>query len=61
MLEEMARSDGRRLGPDALMAMGSIAEGYRRHAHQLRGQTPKAYGRLKGQAWQRVERLMREK
>ncbi len=58
MLEEMARSDGRRLGPDALMAMGAVAEGYRRHAVELRGATPAAYAKLKGKSWQRVQKLM---
>ena len=58
MLEEMARTDGRRLGPEALMAMGGIAERYRIHAGELRGQTPAAYAKLKGKPWQTVQKLM---
>lgn len=61
MLEEMARSDGRRLGPDALMAMGAIAEGYRRHAAELRAAEPAAYKVLTGKSWKRVRALMEKR
>ena len=46
MLEEMARTHGRRLGPETVLVMGSISERYRRHAGELRGQFPAVFKAL---------------
>ncbi len=43
MLHDMAARNGRRLGPETLLAMGAIAERYRRHAGELRAQFPSVY------------------
>ncbi len=61
MLEAMARSDGRRLSPETLMAMGAISERYRTHAIELRGQVPAAYKALGDKPWGRVRKLMKSK
>jgi CHAD domain-containing protein len=58
MLQEMAATSGRRLGPATIMAMGAIAERYRVHAQELRGQFPGVYRPLRGEDWQRLQKLM---
>lgn len=58
MLEEMASQSGRRLGPSALLAMGAVAERYRQHAVELRGQFPKVYRPLAGEEWRRLLKAM---
>ena len=58
MLHQMAGASGRRLGPPSLLAMGAIAERYRVHAAELRGQFPKVYKPLSGAEWNRLLRLM---
>jgi CHAD domain-containing protein len=58
MLEDMASQSGRRLGPNALLAMGAVAERYRQHAVELRAQFPKVYRPLAGEEWRRLQRTM---
>lgn len=61
MLRGMAETDGKRLGPATLMAMGAISERYRLHAAELRGQFPTVYRPLKGKEWRDFRRLMNER
>lgn len=61
MLQGMAGSSGRRLGPATLMAMGAISESYRSHAVDLRAQFPAVYRPLAGDEWRRLLRLMESK
>lgn len=58
MLHEMAETSGRKLGAPAILAMGAIAERYRVHAQELRGQFPKVYKPLSGGEWRRLRKLM---
>jgi CHAD domain-containing protein len=58
MLQEIAESSGRKLGPATLMAMGVISERYRAHAEQLRGQFPAVYKPIAGEEWRRLFKLM---
>ncbi|KAA0238852.1 MAG: CHAD domain-containing protein [Dehalococcoidia bacterium] len=58
MLDEMARSEWRRLGPETVLAMGSIAERYRRHAAELRGQFPGVYRPMRGREWRRLREVI---
>lgn len=58
MLQEIADSAGRRLGPGTLMVMGSISERYRLDAIELRGRFPEVYKPLAGEEWRRLLRLM---
>ena len=43
LLGELASTSGRRLGPETVLAMGSVQERYRRDAANLRGQFPRVY------------------
>jgi len=58
LLRELAETDGRKLGASTLMAMGAIAERYRQHAADLRGQFPAVYSPLKGRDWRALRTLM---
>jgi hypothetical protein len=58
MLQEVADSSGRRLGPATLMAMGSISERYRLDAIDLRAKFPAVYRPLAGDEWRRLMKLM---
>ena len=58
MLQEIADSAGRRLGPGTLMVMGSISERYRLDAIELRARFPGVYKPLAGEEWRRLLRLM---
>lgn len=58
LLEEVAASSGRRLGPGTLMAMGAISESYRTHAVELRAQFPAVYKPIAGDDWKRLVKLM---
>lgn len=58
LLQELAETEGRKLGPGTLMAMGAIAERYRQHAAELRGQFPAVYAPLKGRDWRALRTLM---
>lgn len=61
MLDEVARSSGRRLSPETLMAMGSISERYRAHAAELRAKFPSVYKPLAGAEWKKLRKLMDER
>ena len=58
MLQEVADSSGRRLGPATLMAMGSISERYRADAVDLRAQFPGVYRPFAGDEWKKLLKLM---
>ena len=58
MLQEVADSSGRRLGPATLMAMGSISERYRTDAVDLRAKFPGVYKPLAGEEWKKLLKLM---
>lgn len=58
MLQEIASSSGKRLGPATLMAMGVISERYRAHADALRAQFPAVYKPIAGDEWRKLYRLM---
>ena len=58
MLQEVADSSGRRLGPATLMAMGSISERYRADAADLRAKFPAVYKALGGDEWKKLLKLM---
>lgn len=49
---------GQRLGPETLMAMGAIAERYRRQAQKLRRAFPGVYRPLTGRDWTRLRRVL---
>ncbi len=58
MLQEIADTSGRKLGPGTLMAMGILSERYRAHAEELRGEFPGVYKPLAGDEWKRLMKLM---
>ena len=58
LLQEIADSSGRRLGPATLMAMGSITERYRLDAIDLRAKFPAVYRPIAGEEWKRLLKLM---
>jgi CHAD domain-containing protein len=58
LLQEIADSSGRRLGPATLMAMGSISERYRQDAANLRARFPAVYKPLAGPEWRSLLKLM---
>jgi len=58
LLQEVADSSGKRLGPQTLMAMGSISERYRLDAIDLRAKFPQVYRPLAGDEWKRLHRSM---
>jgi len=61
MLRETAATQGRRLGPATVLAMGAIAERYRTHAAELRRQFPGVYKPLGGREWRRLRALIEAK
>lgn len=58
LLQEIADTSGKKLGPQTLMAMGSITERYRLDAIELRAKFPGVYKPLAGEEWKRLLRLM---
>ena len=58
LLQEVADTSGRRLGPATLMAMGAISEGYRVDAIDLRAKFPSVYKPLTGAEWKKLGKLM---
>jgi CHAD domain-containing protein len=58
MLHEMAAANARKLGVPSLLAMGAIADRYRRHAEELRAQFPAVYRPLAGEEWRKLQKLM---
>jgi CHAD domain-containing protein len=58
MLEEMARTQSRRLSAATVMAMGAIAERYRQDAISLRQQFPGVWKPLAGDEWTRLRKAL---
>ena len=50
-LRRLASEHAAELPPEAIFAMGEIAERYRRSAVELRARFPKSYARVAGRAW----------
>jgi CHAD domain-containing protein len=50
-LRALAATRGTELPPEAIFAMGELAERYRRRAVELRARVPQAYARVGGKAW----------
>jgi len=61
MLRDTAATQGRRLGPATVLAMGAISERYRTHAAELRRQFPTVYKPLGGREWRRLRALIEAK
>jgi CHAD domain-containing protein len=54
LLEEVARTQSRRLSPGTMLTMGAIAERYRQDAVALRKQFPAVWKRLSGREWKQL-------
>ena len=61
MLRETAARNPHRLGPATLLAMGAIAERYRKHAAELRAQFPSVYRPIGGREWRRLRATVEAK
>jgi triphosphatase len=57
-LRELAAQRGVELGPEAVFAMGEVAERYRASMDEVLGGVPKAYAKLVGRAWKRLRKRM---
>jgi CHAD domain-containing protein len=57
LLNDLASSSGRRLGPETLLAMGATQERYRVHAAEHRTHFPAVYRPLAGQ-WRTLEKAL---
>lgn len=57
-LRGLAKEHGGELPPEALFAMGEIAERYRRNAQELRADFPKSYARATGKSWRAFAKLI---
>jgi hypothetical protein len=57
-LRELAVSAARRLPPQAIFAMGGIAQRYVRQAADLQAEFPEAFSQFKGQPWRRLRRAL---
>ncbi|OAI39125.1 hypothetical protein AYO38_08135 [bacterium SCGC AG-212-C10] len=55
-LQELGRTQGRRLAPPALLVMGAISERNRVEAARLRGEFPRVYKPLSGAEWTRLRK-----
>ena len=60
-LRRLAGEQGAELEPEAIFAMGEIAERYRRNAAELRARFPEAYGRVTGKTWKAFAKLIEAK
>jgi triphosphatase len=49
------------LPPETIFAMGRVAERYNARSAKLRSRLPKAYGRVLGRDWKRLERAMKHR
>ena len=58
-LRRLASEHGAELHPEAIFAMGEIAERYRLNATELRARFPEAYGRVTGKTWKTFAKLDR--
>ena len=61
MLEEIARSQSRRLSPETMLVMGAIAERYRQDAVALRKQFPAVWKPLAGAEWKQLQRTLEDR
>jgi len=57
-LRELAVSRAEDLGPEAVFAMGEIAERYRTGMVDVQGRTERAYDRLRGKTWKRLRKAL---
>jgi CHAD domain-containing protein len=57
-LRRLACEQGADLPPEAIFAMGEIAEHYRQNAVELRARFPKSYSRVTGKPWKTFARLI---
>ena len=57
-LRRLACEHGADLPPEAIFAMGEIAEHYRQNAVELRARFPKSYSRVAGKPWKTFARLI---
>ncbi len=57
-LRRLAGEHGAELHPEAIFAMGEIAERYRRNAAELQARFPEAYGRVTGKTWKAFAKLI---
>ena len=57
-LRRLAGEHGGELHPEAIFAMGEIAERYRRNAAELRARFPEAYRRVTGKTWKAFAKLI---
>jgi CHAD domain-containing protein len=60
-LREFCETHGRALRPEAIFAIGKIAERYERRAVKLRRRFPKLYRRIVGQRWRKLRRALEER
>lgn len=60
MLEEIARTQARRLSPVTILTMGAIAERYRQDAESLRQRFPAVWKPLAGREWTRLRRALED-
>ena len=58
-LRRLAHEHGADLPPEAIFAMGGIAERYRQNAVELRARFPKSYARVTGKPWKTFARLIK--
>jgi triphosphatase len=61
MLEEIARTQSRRLSPETMLVMGAIAERYRQDAVALRKQFPAVWKPLAGGDWKQLQRTLEDR
>lgn len=57
-LRDIAAARGAELGPEAVFAMGEIAERYRAGMDRIRGQFAPTYAGVKGKKWKRLRKRM---
>lgn len=57
-LRELTNSQGRKLPPQTIFALGAIAQRYEQQAADRRSQFPKAFRKVSGKAWTRLAREM---
>jgi CHAD domain-containing protein len=57
-LRQLARERSEELGPEAIFAMGEIAERYRAEMEQVRPQVPATAKKISGKAWKRLRKRL---
>lgn len=58
-LRDVAAARGAELGPEAVFAMGEVAERYRAEMDARRRHVPAAFAKVDGKAWKRLRRQLR--